>query len=838
MEMLQGQRSVEEKRRGSEVWGEMGRYEGRGVAGVGLGQYQPRRTDPNEHMRQARNSQSVPVPSHPTEADLASIASQLRSHDNRRESVDDPSTSYSRRASTGGAPGPSPTSILMPSLSYSFPARPTISAPYVLDSISDSSNSDDGYDLGVDESPSYNPYSSSTEKLSLSRQNSLSSSTMHKSASGGQWRTEILEGSAVSASYGATKHRPSIVALPVYPAPSGSLAKSWKFKRNLKKFGVGASWVTLAASLGATWVYLVKRSEGMAAVEAQIPGRFWVGWVMISVELIIAVIVGIQAVWDVVTFRSTSHVPKLRLRGDKNLPSVDVFIVASGQPDQTTFDCAVAAASMDYAAHRFRVMVLDPTGSAILERDITKHAKSQGCPHLTYHRRQLFPTLGDDCHSRAGSVNFGAKEASSFGIKGPGEFIVVFEADVIPERNFLRAALPAVLSNAKVGLVKTGHGFINLPLRLSQATSTLIEAAEPSSDSRSGFILRRSAFTEIGGFPSGSWLPDGHLEALLRGKGFEAVAIDEVLQWGMARPTYGAQVNQMMINRLGPLRTAAKLRFYCGGEQIRLMAFGARVRGMWRALQPVFSLVVLLLTVAYPFMFTYGGLLILTPNLASLNALLLSCLIMLITASLHDLTWTWSTGLPSPRRKLQAWVFSAPYEAVALLRLLLPTWVGGYSRGSDMDLTSVADPQRPSLWKRIGWLVIDPHSDVIFAFAASIGVTVWRATRDHAKGTVDVHQTALTILLTVAWPSFVWIDLIYGSLVPYTCLLFPSHLLTARREIFVIRDTYSSIARPKHAFKTARPFKVNRFPQVLTAVILLGWSIAAVVIGTTTDIFT
>ena len=72
---------------------------------------------------------------------------------------------------------------------------------------------------------------------------------------------------------------------------------------------------------------------------------------------------------------------------------------------------------------------------------------------------------------------------------------------------------------------------------------------------------------------------------------------------------------------------------------------------------------------------------------------------------------------------------------------------------------------------------------------------------------------------------------------PSTCLLFPSHLLTARREIFVIRDTYSSIARPKHAFKTARPFKVQRGPQFLTAFILIGWSIAAVVIGSSTEIF-
>ncbi|KAK4706081.1 hypothetical protein P7C70_g120, partial [Phenoliferia sp. Uapishka_3] len=836
IEMLQGQRNVEEKRRGSEVWGsETGRYEGRAVAGIGAN-YSMRRVDPNEHIREARGSSRLPAVASlpPIDVDISSIAYQLRSHDNRRPSADDPTSASWRRGSVPSPEEVSPTSIMMPSVDYAFPPRPTISAPYVLDAISDDSSSDeDGYDLGDDKS--YNHFSSSTEKLPVG---SMASGKKPSGPHG--WRTEILDGSSNDGSSvggASVKHRPSIVALPVYPAPSGSLAKSWKFKKNLRKVGLGVSWFTLTISLGAMWVYLVARSEGMASVEARIPGRFWVGWVFLSVEFLIAVIVGIQAIYDVVTYRTSSGVPKLRLRGDKNLPAVDVFIICSGQQDSATFDCAIAAASMDYPAHRFRVMVIDPTGSADLERDILKHSKSQGCPHLTYHRHQLNASAGDVTHSKANSINFGMKEASTFGIKGPGEFIAVFDADVIPERNFLRAALPAVLSNSKVALVKTGHGFINLPAVLSQATSTLIEAAEPKFDSRSGFILRRTAITEIGGFPAESWLPDGHAEALFLGRGYKTAIVDEVLQWGMAKPTYGSQVNQMMINRLGPLRTAAKLNFFITGDSIKLMSTGARLKALGRALSPIFSLAVLLLTVAYPLMFTYGGLLVLTPNLASLNVLLQACLVMLVTASLHDLVWTWSTGLSSPRRKLQAWVFSAPYEGVALLRVLLPSWLGGYSRGGDIDFNAASEAVRPTIWKRIGWLIIDPHSDVIFAFAGSIGIAIFRAVRDYEHGTVDVHQTALTILLTVAWPSMVFVDLIYGSLVPYTCLLFPSHLLTEKRETFVIRDVYSSIARPKQNCKTARPFKVQRFPQFITAFILIGWSIAAVSIGLATKLF-
>lgn len=48
----------------------------------------------------------------------------------------------------------------------------------------------------------------------------------------------------------------------------------------------------------------------------------------------------------------------------------------------------------------------------------------------------------------------------------------------------------------------------------------------------------------------------------------------------MARPTYGVQVNQMMVNRLGPLRTAVRLGFYVGGgEPMRGMVRLARFVG-------------------------------------------------------------------------------------------------------------------------------------------------------------------------------------------------------------------------------------------------------------------
>lgn len=52
---------------------------------------------------------------------------------------------------------------------------------------------------------------------------------------------------------------------------------------------------------------------------------------------------------------------------------------------------------------------------------------------------------------------------------------------MIPERNYLRAMLPSILGEGKIGLVKTSHGFMNLPQRLNHSVSTVMIATEQPS---------------------------------------------------------------------------------------------------------------------------------------------------------------------------------------------------------------------------------------------------------------------------------------------------------------------------------------------------------------------
>lgn len=134
---------------------------------------------------------------------------------------------------------------------------------------------------------------------------------------------------------------------------------------------------------------------------------------------------------------------------------------------------------------------------------------------------------------------------------------------------------------------------------------------------------------------------------------------------------------------------------------------------------------------------------------------------------------------------------------------------------------------------------------------------------DQLELTLTSLLLAVTVLLTIAWPTLLWSEFLFASFVPLcvlfspslglqprpcsrltllprpprsVCLLFPSHLLTEPRESFLIRDHYSHVARPKHHFKTASPFKVSRAPEFVTGVVVVAWAVVCVCVAKLTDV--
>lgn len=103
----------------------------------------------------------------------------------------------------------------------------------------------------------------------------------------------------------------------------------------------------------------------------------------------------------------------------------------------------------------------------------------------------------------------------------------------IPENDMLRVTLPHLLQDPLLAMLETTSGFYNLPEKLGWSFASFLRCVEPTSDSRSGYVLRRSAVDDIGGIPTRSSIEDKRLEAILKGRGYKTAQIDQVVQYSL-----------------------------------------------------------------------------------------------------------------------------------------------------------------------------------------------------------------------------------------------------------------------------------------------------------------
>lgn len=168
-------------------------------------------------------------------------------------------------------------------------------------------------------------------------------------------------------------------------------------------------------------------------------------WIFVIVEMGVATPVLFHSLWSVFVLKSRGR-QKLRLKGNF-VPTVDVLVTCCGEDDDLILNTARAACNIDYPADRFRVIVCDDGKSPSLFRSIA--ALNDRYPNLLYRSRDKRPGLPH--HFKAGNLNFGIEQTLS--AKGkPGEFIAALDADMIPQREWLRAMLPHMLLDERCGL--------------------------------------------------------------------------------------------------------------------------------------------------------------------------------------------------------------------------------------------------------------------------------------------------------------------------------------------------------------------------------------------------
>jgi cellulose synthase/poly-beta-1,6-N-acetylglucosamine synthase-like glycosyltransferase len=174
----------------------------------------------------------------------------------------------------------------------------------------------------------------------------------------------------------------------------------------------------------------------------------WLGGIYIGAVVGIAVfgMLGLVTIWFFWKHRNDSF--PCPVVSDIELPHVTVQLPIYNE--RLVVERLIdSAANLDYPADRLQIQVLDDSTDSTTEiaTALVDRIRRQGTDIELHHR-----------YDRPG-FKAGALEAGLAAVKG--EFIVVFDADFVPQPNYLRQTIPHFLSEPELGMIQARWGHLN-----------------------------------------------------------------------------------------------------------------------------------------------------------------------------------------------------------------------------------------------------------------------------------------------------------------------------------------------------------------------------------------
>ncbi|KAI6755842.1 hypothetical protein HG531_004948 [Fusarium graminearum] len=526
-------------------------------------------------------------------------------------------------------------------------------------------------------------------------------------------------------------------------------------------------------------------------------------WVFIAVEIAVAIPSLMHNMWTTMSMKKRQR-PKLRVTGN-DVPTVDAFITCCGEDDDLVMDTVRAACDLDYPRDRYRVIILDDGKSAGLEDQCNKLAMTY--TNLYYMARVKIP--GQPHHFKAGNLNYGLDEVHKLP-GGAGQFMAALDADMIPERDWLRAIIPHMLIDPKMALACPPQLFYNTPPSdpLAQSLDFFVHVIEPIKDALgvawctgSGYVARREALDQIGNFPLGSLAEDVATSTLMLGKGWKTAFIHEPLQFGTVPEDYGGHLKQRTRWAIGTVDTSFKLNFCLYGDKVRQMTAAQRFSGF---LYASLSLYTVLLTIS---MFAIPVILIMQKPLVAyatdeqLRWLIRACFASVISNRLCEFALFIPAGYHTGQRGSRYQLWMSPYIALCIIRsFVLPTWLGGQTQafkptGSLGSALNERDAKlRKNMFRRL-WGILVNYMALFHLFFVYLTLVAVVLTSFRSFVTTDTVRDTLTALLTHAfWPPLTFLFICSSLWTPISYAIDPPAM--PDREDLLNRDPKTQVAHP------------------------------------------
>ncbi len=282
------------------------------------------------------------------------------------------------------------------------------------------------------------------------------------------------------------------------------------------------------------------------------------------------------------------------IKGNFN-PAVDIFIPTYDEPGFILRRTIIGCQAIDYQPKT--IYLLDDTRRI----EIANLAQELGCEYLT---------RPNNDHAKAGNVNHAIPLTT-------GEFIVIFDADFIPTRNFLLRTL-GFFQDDNLALVQTPQSFYNtdpiarnlgLENVLTPEEEVFYRQLQPIKDgagsvvcSGTSFVVRRKALESIGGFVTDSLSEDYFTGIRLSAQGYRLAYLDEKLSAGLAAENIAAHATQRLRWARGTLQA-----FFIKSNPLTIPGLNplqrlAHLEGLLHWFTSLASVFFLLMPLAYAFL--------------------------------------------------------------------------------------------------------------------------------------------------------------------------------------------------------------------------------------------
>lgn len=255
----------------------------------------------------------------------------------------------------------------------------------------------------------------------------------------------------------------------------------------------------------------------------------------------------------------------------ERFPDVDIFIATYNEPNDVLYKTVNGCLHMDYPDKKKIHIYLCDDGRRLEVKDL---AKRMGIGYLDRE---------DNKHAKAGNLNNALAKTSS-------QLIVTFDADMIPQHEFLMKTVPYFVEveienegkdekdKKHMGFVQTPQVFYNPDLfqfnlfsesRIPNEQDYFyrdIQVSRNKSNSviygGSNTVLSRAALEDIGGFFTGSITEDYGTGILLQKKNYICIAINEPLASGLSPNDLKSLINQRRRWARGVITTNRKMHIW------------------------------------------------------------------------------------------------------------------------------------------------------------------------------------------------------------------------------------------------------------------------------------